>query len=197
MIYLLSKKYFESPACLNEMGAAWLAKSDYTNIFLPGFNFNSKKFSQCVIDQKRIGIILNGNELCVASIIEFCEQIIKLFNLSVDVKRLKRLSNKFLKEISQSSCKTDLGKKQKQQTNVYDSSAKQPATHKQADIQAEDNALSNYAISRIDGRIVYRTSGVIENRKFVTLYLKDTHRIMRKEITQKELFAELKGRGVL
>ena len=35
MIILWSDKYLESPACLNEMGAAWVTQTDYTNIYVP------------------------------------------------------------------------------------------------------------------------------------------------------------------
>ena len=37
MILLLSDKYYDSPDCLNEMGAAWVTKADSDVILLPGF----------------------------------------------------------------------------------------------------------------------------------------------------------------
>ena len=40
-IFLWSDNYLDSPACLNEMGAAWVTQSDYTNIFTPDFNFGN------------------------------------------------------------------------------------------------------------------------------------------------------------
>ncbi|WP_418816825.1 hypothetical protein [Pseudoruminococcus massiliensis] len=42
MIILWSDKYLESPACLNEMGAAWVTQTDYTNICAFLFLWESK-----------------------------------------------------------------------------------------------------------------------------------------------------------
>jgi len=59
MIILWSDEYLESPACLNEMDAAWVAHSDYVNIFVPTFKLNNPKVSKCVIDARAAGIKLN------------------------------------------------------------------------------------------------------------------------------------------
>ena len=40
---MLSKNYYNSPACLNEMGAAWVLKSDYQSILIPPFDFENIK----------------------------------------------------------------------------------------------------------------------------------------------------------
>lgn len=37
VIYILSSNYYNSPACLNEMGAAWVLQEKYTTFLLPGF----------------------------------------------------------------------------------------------------------------------------------------------------------------
>jgi hypothetical protein len=81
MIFLLSDKYLESPACLSEMGASWVLRSDYACFFIPGFNFNNPKYQSCPIDTKRIGIILNGDTLCKAGFIEFKDKLLELFNI--------------------------------------------------------------------------------------------------------------------
>lgn len=39
VLFILSDEYYDSPANLNEMGAAWILKSRYTSILLPGFDF--------------------------------------------------------------------------------------------------------------------------------------------------------------
>lgn len=41
VIFILSKNYYLSVASLNEMGAAWVTKTRYTNILMPGFDYNS------------------------------------------------------------------------------------------------------------------------------------------------------------
>lgn len=56
MILLWSNSYLESPACMNELGALWVVRADYTNVFVTGFDFNSPKFKQCAVDSNKIGI---------------------------------------------------------------------------------------------------------------------------------------------
>lgn len=56
VIYLLSKNYYKSPDCLNEMGAAWVTKQKWDAILLPGFGFEEIK--GC-IDAKQIEIGLS------------------------------------------------------------------------------------------------------------------------------------------
>jgi len=99
MIFLLSEKYLDKPACLNEMGAAWVIQSDYTNIFTPNFNFGNKRFHECVVDKDKMGIILNGNEHCKTNMIELKDKILKLFGLSVDEKQTHYFLDKFINEI--------------------------------------------------------------------------------------------------
>ena len=43
IIFVHSPDYYDSPVCLNEMGAAWALKTKYTSILLPGFNFTDMK----------------------------------------------------------------------------------------------------------------------------------------------------------
>jgi uncharacterized protein yddK len=37
VLFMLSKNYYDSAVCLNEMGAAWVLKKEYRSILLPGF----------------------------------------------------------------------------------------------------------------------------------------------------------------
>lgn len=59
VIFVLSDNYYNSAACLNEMGAAWVLQYRYTSILLPGFHFSEIKG---VIDQMRISIKLDSDE---------------------------------------------------------------------------------------------------------------------------------------
>ena len=86
VIVLLSNKYLESVACLNEMGAAWVVKSDYLCFYTPDFDFSNPKYSQCALDVRKMGAILKPNSNCRTSMIEFKNIICGLFNLSVDEK---------------------------------------------------------------------------------------------------------------
>lgn len=59
VIFVLSENYYNSPASLNEMGAAWVLQHRYTSILLPRFNFRDIKG---VVDQMRISIKLDSEK---------------------------------------------------------------------------------------------------------------------------------------
>ena len=61
MIFLLSENYFNSVACLNEMGASWLAQKEHTIIGVPKFDFNMKQFRDCCLDSKEMGFYMNNS----------------------------------------------------------------------------------------------------------------------------------------
>ena len=100
MIFLWSDKYLDSPACLIEMGAAWVTQSKYTHIFTPNFNFNNPKFQDCAVDTKQMGIKLNGDSLCKTGMIEFKNEIVSFFNLSVDEIQSSNLIDEFIGKIT-------------------------------------------------------------------------------------------------
>lgn len=43
VFFMLSQNYYQSPACLNEMGAAWVKQSRYYSVLLPGFKHEDRK----------------------------------------------------------------------------------------------------------------------------------------------------------
>ncbi len=59
VIFVLSDRYYSSSPCLNEMGAAWVTKKEYTSILLPGFNFSQIKGA---INPNQISIKLDSDE---------------------------------------------------------------------------------------------------------------------------------------
>ena len=101
MIILWSDKYLESPACLNEMGAAWVTQTDYTNIYVPSFSFGNPKYHECAVDTKKMGAVLNGDGNCKASMIELKNKIEELFNLKNDESKVTYLLDKFIHEINE------------------------------------------------------------------------------------------------
>ncbi len=101
IIFLFSNEYLKSPACMNEMGAAWVVQSDYTNIYTPDFSFGNPLYHQCAIDTHKMGAVLNGDEHCKASMIELKDKIQKLFNLDNDEKNSQYLIDQFIKEITE------------------------------------------------------------------------------------------------
>lgn len=59
VLFILSDNYYSSAACLNEMGAAWVLKSRYDSILLPGFEFRDIKGA---VNPNQISIKLDGDE---------------------------------------------------------------------------------------------------------------------------------------
>lgn len=84
MIFLLSGSYLESPACLNEMGAAWLVQSDYTIVFVPGFDFTNTKFHECTVNTRKMGFCITTDNKDIVALYELKEKITHAFGLSVD-----------------------------------------------------------------------------------------------------------------
>lgn len=62
VIYLLSEEYYESIACLNEMGAAWIVENEHAAIFTPNFNLSSKEFQSGALDPREIGFYINDED---------------------------------------------------------------------------------------------------------------------------------------
>lgn len=60
ILFLLSENYFNSVACLNEMGASWLAQKDHTIIGVPNFDFSMQQFNECCLDSKEMGLLMNN-----------------------------------------------------------------------------------------------------------------------------------------
>lgn len=59
VLFVLSHNYYESEPSLNEMGAAWVMKTTYTLMLLPGFQFSDIR--GC-IDSTEMGISFNSDE---------------------------------------------------------------------------------------------------------------------------------------
>lgn len=99
VIILWSNEYLESPACLNEMGAAWVVQTDYTNIFTPDFSFGNPKYYECAVDTRKMGAVLNGDDHCKANMIELRDKIMSLFDLHVDDQTWIYLLDQFISDI--------------------------------------------------------------------------------------------------
>lgn len=99
MIILWSNDYLESPACLNEMGAAWVTQTDYTNIYTPDFAFGNPKYHECAVDTRKMGAVLNGDGNCKASMIELRNKILEIFNLEIDEQTWTYLLDEFIESI--------------------------------------------------------------------------------------------------
>lgn len=103
VIILWSNEYLESPACLNEMGAAWVMQTDYTNIYTPDFSFGNPKYHECAVDTRKMGAVLNGDSHCKASMIELKNKISTMFNLQIDEQSWMFLLDEFIEAITKNS----------------------------------------------------------------------------------------------
>jgi hypothetical protein len=108
VIFLLSNEYFTSSACLNEMGAAWLAQKDYTNIFIPNFDFRNENFQDCVIDTDKMGIVLKRDRECQSRMIDFKNKITGLFGLQINEQSWMYLLDSFMAAINPNDVLSEL-----------------------------------------------------------------------------------------
>lgn len=99
VIILWSNEYLKSPACLNEMGAAWVTQTDYVNMYTPNFSFDNPKYNECAVDIKKMGVVLNGNINCKASMIEFRDKILEIFGNTLDDSKWTYLLDQFIEDI--------------------------------------------------------------------------------------------------
>ena len=103
VIYLLSKEYYDSPACLNEMGASWVLRHKWTSILLPKFDFS--QIEGC-IDKNQISIKLDDTDkdLLNLRLEELKNDIIEEFKLSeFNSSYWERKRNEFLSKITEIS----------------------------------------------------------------------------------------------
>ncbi|RJE75741.1 toll/interleukin-1 receptor domain-containing protein [Reichenbachiella sp. MSK19-1] len=95
VIYLLSEQYYESIACLNEMGAAWIIENDHAAIFTPDFDLSSEEFQSGALDPREIGFYINDEE----RVLSFIQLLSNSFKLSNNTILISQSVKKFITEI--------------------------------------------------------------------------------------------------
>ena len=95
VIYLLSEEYFQSIACLNEMGAAWIIENKHAALFTPNFNLLSKEFQNGALDPREIGFYITDEE----RILSFLHLISEDFEISKSHIIISQSIKRFLSEI--------------------------------------------------------------------------------------------------
>ena len=97
VIFVLSSNYYGSPACLNEMGAAWVLKNEYTSILLPKFEYQE---IDGAVNPNKIGMKLDDDdELLKKRLGELKDIISEKFSLSVPDMRWENKRNDFINTI--------------------------------------------------------------------------------------------------
>lgn len=97
VIYLLSKEYYESVACLNEMGAAWIVENEHAAIFTPNFNLSSKEFQNGALDPREIGFKIDDED----RIMSFIQMLSKNFEITGNAVIISQSVKKFIRDIRQ------------------------------------------------------------------------------------------------
>ena len=97
VIFALSDNYYNSPACMNEMGAAWVLKNEYTSILLPKFEYKEIKGA---VNPNKIGMKLDDDdELLKKRLGELKNIIADKFGISVPDMRWEKKRNDFISKI--------------------------------------------------------------------------------------------------
>lgn len=107
VLFILSDNYYSSAACLNEMGAAWVLKSRYDSILLPGFEFRDIKGA---VNPNQISIKLDGDESVLKQHLnELKDNLVAEFGLHMpSASKWERHRESFIdKEIIITKCNND------------------------------------------------------------------------------------------
>jgi len=97
VVFLLSKNYYDSAACLNEMGACWILNKNYTTILTPNFEF--EEITGAVNPNQMSFKINDEDRLC-----EFIEDLKSEFNTTglptMQFAELVKLTNQKVNQIA-------------------------------------------------------------------------------------------------
>lgn len=98
VLFMLSKNYYDSPVCLNEMGAAWVLKKECRSILLPGFKSEDIKG---VIRSDDITISLeDSNEDIITKLNDIKKQFEEIFGLEkINDKEWDNIRVRFIEKI--------------------------------------------------------------------------------------------------
>ncbi len=97
VLFMLSENYYNSVACLNEMGAAWGKQTKYTTFLLPGVDFSEIKGT---INPRKISIKLDDDVYNVKSRLnDFKDKLSTMFDVGIDQNRWERKRDDFLQSI--------------------------------------------------------------------------------------------------
>lgn len=101
MIFLHSPRYYKSSVSLNEMGAAWVLRSDFCSILTKDMDFEQMNG---VIDGRLISIKVDAED-AVSRLNELYEKLQGIFNLTpLERNQWERKRNGFLKIVNNLEC---------------------------------------------------------------------------------------------
>ena len=99
VLFILSKNYYDSVACQNEMGAAWVLQKKHDAILLPGFEYENIKGA---VNPRQISIKLDGDEdFLKQHLNELKDSLVQEFGLTMpSASKWERNRTSFLESIS-------------------------------------------------------------------------------------------------
>lgn len=141
VIFMLSKNYYKSVACLNEMGAAWVLKQKYDSVLLPDFDFVQIKGA---INPNKIGIKLDSNvDELNHRLNELKDNLIEEFGLrAISATKWERHRNEFIEKINKIT------------TEVADEDEQETVEKSQTSISNDAGVLLVYAANSSSGQII-------------------------------------------
>lgn len=96
VIFVHSPRYYESPVCLNEMGAAWALKNDFCSILTSDMKFSDMKG---VVNSSSISIKID-DESASSRLNELKDNLISFIGLDqLDQTKWERRRNRFIEQV--------------------------------------------------------------------------------------------------
>lgn len=96
VIFIHSPRYYKSAVSLNEMGAAWVLRTDFCSILTPDIDFNEL---EGVVDSSTISIKVDNAD-APARLTQLKDKLIQVFGLKgIDSIKWERKRNAFLKKV--------------------------------------------------------------------------------------------------
>lgn len=169
VIYLLSEEYYQSIACLNEMGAAWIIENKHAAIFTPNFDLSSKEFQNGALDPREIGFYINDEERLVS----FIEILKEEFEITSNHLIISQSTRKFLSQINIIKSSTDSMRKPVSITNS-NNTIKEKSKKKQSEETVANSSNQVDLYSKFTDLIL--TGKLKEDELILIQYVVDTCR---------------------
>lgn len=155
VIYLLSEEYYQSVACLNEMGAAWIVENEHAAIFTPSFNLSSKEFQNGALDPREIGFFINDED----RVLSFIQLLSKDFEITNNAVLISQSVKKFIQELENIKPNIKIEKEPikhevNSEVNTFKSEIPQTQKRKENPIAKDDGGLYSKFIKAITDRKV-------------------------------------------
>lgn len=117
VLFILSDNYYESVACMNEMGAAWVLQKEYNCILLPGFEFSEVKGA---VNPRKKMMKLDGYSAELKNSLKYLiDGLVKEFELKEMIPAIwERYRDSFLKRVNSISQSIDNGEYEKSVQSV-------------------------------------------------------------------------------